>query len=309
MYAAEKNNSWSNVKLADNASDPVIVFSCLEQAVHAAWSANDDIYYAKIPLPLSSNGFVPLNIVDDTSGAVQSKPTITHACVNGREKVFVAWTDSRNDLNNGDNDIYFASVGNTAGTNILANVDSDLTDQDTPAIGVTDKGAPYIIFQDNDENGSTVKMSCATVIQSVIQRTLIESEQGGYVGPEVDQIDSLDDLSIYVRPNGISTDTELTISKVSNPPGDASGLVSLFSYDFGPSSTREFRKPVTITIPYPAVLDGVEVSVYWYNPQTGSYSQTGMSNIKTIDIGNNIKAVSFDTTHFCQYSVSSKKTD
>ncbi len=304
VYIADKDSGWNALRVAQNAYEPDIAVDNQQNTVHATWASDGDIFYAKLPLPLSAKSVNAVNVIDDSSGAVQFSPSITHSYVNGREKTFVAWSDSRNNTGNGDNDIYFASVNGSASTNILATLDSSLTDQGLPSIGATGDGAPYVLFQDNTASGKSVQLACATVVKAVLQRRNIVPEEGGCVGIPAEEIDSLDDVSILVRPEGISSDVEFTISLVSNPPGGSSGLRSIFSYDFGPSSTREFRKPVTITIPYPAVLDGSTVSVYWYNPQTGSYSQTGMSNIKVVSVGNNIKAISFDTTHFCQYSVS-----
>ncbi len=306
VYAADSTTGWANIKLVNSGSQPDIVKDQQRSVLHTTWVSNEDIYYAEIALPLSGRAIVAKNIIDDTANLAQSSPSITHNYRNGKPRTFVAWSDSRNNEGNNDNDIYFASVHRSAGTNILATLDADMTSQGQPVMAITKDGAPYIIFQNDYQMGKAVEMACATVIKSVLEKTHISSREGGVVGTSAENINSLNDVSIKVMPGSLTTDTELTIAQVSNPPADGSGLRSLFSYDFGPSSTREFRKPVKITIPYPTTLDGSAVSVYWYNPQTGTYTQTGMSNVEVKRINGEISAISFDTTHFCQYSLSTE---
>ncbi|MBN2843992.1 MAG: tandem-95 repeat protein, partial [Sedimentisphaerales bacterium] len=306
VYAADSASGWANTKLVNTGSQPDIVKDQQRSVLHTTWVSNADIYYAEIALPLSGKAFVARNIIDDTANLAQLSPSITHNYRNGKPRTFVAWSDSRNNEGNNDNDIYFASVHRSAGTNVLATLDSDMTSQGQPAMAITRDGAPYIVFQNDSQAGKTVEMACATVIKSVLEKTYISAREGGVVGTSSENITSLEDVSIKVMPGSLTTDTELTIAQVSNPPADGSGLRSLFSYDFGPSSTREFRKPVKITIPYPTTLDGAAVSVYWYNPQTGTYTQTGMSNVEVKRINGEISAISFDTTHFCQYSLSTE---
>ena len=306
VYAASLSGSWQNYKLAAKSSEPAMAVDTSCDYLHASWTSNDDIYYCKVPLPLSGKAVSAVNVIDDTSGAVQSNPSIYHFCNSSVNRTIVAWTDARNAYSNNDYDIYLASVDKGSMTNMLATIDTELGCQTAPAVATNISGAPYIVFQDQSGEGQTIQMACASVIERMLSRNVIDSKDGGYVGVRIEDMDSEDDVTIIVPADALSSDIEMSIARVSNPPGDSSGIRSLFSYDFGPSSTREFRKPVNIIIPYPKNLGGSNLSVYWYNPQTGSYSQSGMSNIQTLDINSELKAISFNTTHFSQYSVSAE---
>ena len=43
--------------------------------------------------------------------------------------------------------------------------------------------------------------------------------------------------------------------------------------------------------------------MYWYNPETGQLSQTGLSQIEMIEISSTLHAMRFNTTHFSQFIV------
>ena len=305
VYAASMKNGWQNYKLASNASEPDIIVDTSCDYLHTVWNSNDDIYYSKIPLPLDGRTVNAANVIDDSTGSVQSSPSVYHFNNGKVNRTLVAWTDTRNAISNNDNDIYFASVDRGSMTNVLATIDTELNSQSAPAIATNASGAPYIVFQEQDGKNQSIQMACASVIERMLGKNLIRANEGGYVGVRIEDIDSVDDVTVIVPADAISGDVEMSIARVSNPPGGA-GIRSLFSYDFGPSSTREFRKAVNIVIPYPATVGGANVSVFWYNPQTGTYSQSGMSEIEVIDINSELKAISFKTTHFSQYSVSAE---
>ena len=304
VYAASQSGSWQNYLVASNASEPDITADSSGEYLHAAWNANNDIYYCKLALPLNGKGGAPVNVIDDSSNAVQNSPSICHYSDGNKARTIVSWTDSRNAIGNDDNDIYIAAVDKASMTNILATVDTDLSCQSSPAIAAGKSGAPYILFQNISESGQEIQMASATIVEVTLSRKTVTASEGGQVGVPVELVDSVDDVSITVPEYALASDVEMTIAKVSNPPADSQGIRSLFSYDFGPSSTREFRKALTVVIPYPKQLGNTDVSVYWFNPQTGSYSQSGMSGIETISINSELNAIRFNTTHFSQYSVS-----
>ena len=305
VYAASLNGGWRNYLLAANSGQPDIVVDSSGDFLHTSWSSYKDIFYCKMALPLSDKGASPLNIIDDSSGAEQSNPSICHFSDGKISRTLVSWTDTRNAVGNDDNDIYFASVDKASMTNILATVDRNLSCQGCSAIASTSSGTPYILFQELSDTGQEVQMASATMVEATLSRVTISAADGGCVGIPVEMVDSVDDVSITVPGNALNSDIEMSITRVSNPPSDSTGIHSLFSYDFGPSSTREFRKELTVVIPYPKQIGGSDVTVYWYNPQTGSYSQSGMSGIETLNINSELNAVRFNTTHFSQYSVSS----
>ena len=304
IYAASKAGGWQNYLLCNNALEPDMVIDSSGQYLHATWNTNEDIYYSKVALPLSGKSINAVNIIDDSTGAAQESPSISHYSNGVISRTIVSWSDSRNAIGNDDNDIYFASVDRASMTNILATVDSDLTCQVSPAIAMNSTGAPYILFQDKVDSVYGIEMASATMVEATLSRQVITARDGGCVGVPLEMVNSVDDVSIVVPADALGSDVEMSISRVSNPPGNGQGLTSLFSYDFGPSSTREFRKALSVVIPYPKQIGNSNVSVFWYNPQTGSYSQSGMSGIETISINSQLNAIKFNTTHFSQYSIS-----
>ncbi len=306
VYGASLNNSWRNYKLASSGSEPDIAVDSSCDYLHTTWTSEGDIYYCKVSLPLDGKTYEAVNVIDDSSGSVQSGPSVYHFNNGSVNRTIIAWTDARNADSNNDYDIYFASVDRGSMTNILATVDSELNYQSAPVAAANISGAPYIVFQEQGGSGQTIQMACASVVERMLSKNKIDSVNGGYVGVRIEDIDSVDDVTVIVPAGALNSDVEMSIARVSNPPGGSTGIRSLFSYDFGPSSTREFRKAVNIVIPYPATLGDANVTVFWYNPQTGSYSQSGMSNIETLDINSELKAISFETTHFSQYSVSTE---
>ena len=64
----------------------------------------------------------------------------------------------------------------------------------------------------------------------------------------------------------------------------------------------EFDPAVTVTIAY-AVADFPDraPTPYWYDSQTGSLSQDGISNIETVELSATVHAVQFQTSHFTPY--------
>ena len=132
----------------------------------------------------------------------------------------------------------------------------------------------------------------------------IIASKGGIVGTHPDNITSENDVSVEIPAGAFWADLEVSFSRVDNPPS-STGLTAMdiiARYEFGPSTSLEFSKPVTITIPY-SVTDIGDDSVYWHNLQTGDFSQSGISNIEHIIISPTLHAIRYKTTHFTQYIV------
>jgi len=103
-----------------------------------------------------------------------------------------------------------------------------------------------------------------------------------------------------VIPAGASPhDVTVTVTKIQNPPLLSSSNV--LGYDFGPSGL-EFSAPVTITIPY-VVADygGTPPVPCWYDSQTATASQEGITEIEILEISDVVSALQFKTTHFTPY--------
>jgi len=62
----------------------------------------------------------------------------------------------------------------------------------------------------------------------------------------------------------------------------------------------QFTFPATVTIPYTSSGSG-RATPYWYDPQTGTLSQQGMTEITNQTLGNGIPLVSFKTSHLTTF--------
>jgi hypothetical protein len=97
----------------------------------------------------------------------------------------------------------------------------------------------------------------------------ITLERGAPVGPQGGTL-SLDggDVTVVVPQGAVRGDVVITADPV---PASQEG--TLGAYDFGPDGTR-FEKPITITLPYPASLQGVsaaDLALYWKDETTGNW--------------------------------------
>ena len=141
-----------------------------------------------------------------------------------------------------------------------------------------------------------------TIQEELVSSKLISAADGGYVNAEPGTIDSVEDVCVEVPAGTFPVDTEISIYKVENPPASIPPvpLDIISSYEFGPSSKLEFFKPVTITIPYLAAAYS-SPSVYWYNTETGQFSQSAITNIEHLVLSPTLHAIRYKTTHFTQY--------
>jgi len=327
IYGVASNyGSWTNVPIVNNShnqTSPAIDTEPEGNILHLLWvddtSGNKDIYYGAISEALPDSPLTGINIVDDSSGANQSCPTITTSLDSDNNlKVFACWQDDRNILEgNNDSDIYFAETEPVDrllnpdsqlafGTNIWV-TDDDLTNafQYRPVMNSNINGHPYILWCDTTNGTADIYYVGTTLISSeALAKNKIIASKGGFVGTRPDNITSGNDVSVEIPAGAFCTDVEVSIRRIDNPPSSATmtAMDIISSYEFGPSSSMEFPRPVTITIPY-AVTDIGDESVYWYNIQTGNFSQSGVSNIEHIIISPTLHAIRYKTTHFTQYVV------
>jgi hypothetical protein len=314
IYGALLSGSvWTTRPVIQNSGDqsyPALAAGAGGSTLYLTWQdntlGNNDIFYTALPEGLPAAALTGHNIIDDNIAADQSCPVIATTQKNGDIKVFISWQDQRNvnknKNKNNDSDIYLAEVLCGAGTNVLVTDDSANAPQSTPAIGVTADGQPYLLWVDSLNSVSDIYYNrTATVAGQIVAKQEITASNGGIVGTPPDEIDDVSDISVQVPAGAFWSDVNLTITRVDNPPSASSSLLDVASYEFGPSSEREFALPVTITLPYAVADASASRSVYWYNPQIGALSQSGISNVEDIVISSTLRAMRFRTTHFSQY--------
>jgi len=313
IYGAASNSGpWMNVPVVAKAagqSAPAVAAEQSGSVLHILWvddsSGNKDIYYAASnALPASPlNG---ANIIDDTTGANQSEPAVAVTGSTGNNlKVFACWKDERNVAGSQDTDIYMVEIGSQE--NVFVGDDQTDSDQSRPAIGIDSYGYPYLVWSDNRAVNRNVYYAGSTFAQpTALAAQDITVSSGGTVGTEPAAISSTDDVSVIIPAGASSVDATITISQVANP---AKLTLERFSlpYEFGPSG-MDFAQPVTVTIPYTVAADGLTASAYWYNPLTGTLSQQGITDVRTIEVSPTLHALQFKTTHFTQFFVGSGGT-
>jgi len=313
IYAAASDSGpWTNVPVVVKAaaqSSPAVAVEQSGSVLHILWvdesSGNKDIYYATStalpPSPLNGT-----NIIDDTTGADQSEPAVVVTGSAGNNlRVFACWKDERNAPTSQDTDIYMVEIGTEE--NVFVGDDQTDSDQSDPAIGIDSYGYPYLVWSDNRDTNQNVYYAGSTFAQpTALAAQDISATSGGTVGTDPAAISSTDDVSVIISPEASSINTTITISKVVNPPKVGLERFSL-PYEFGPSGIQ-FSQPVTITIPYTVADDGLNVSAYWYDPLTGTLSQQGITDVRTIAVSPNLHALQFKTTHFTQFFVGSGST-
>ena len=102
-------------------------------------------------------------------------------------------------------------------------------------------------------------------------------------------------------PNGFAV-SDITISRLSNPPrlpSDAFGDC----YNFGPGGLQ-FSYYATITIPHAAdVPDYGEYHAYWYDTETGTWSQEGITDVQHHALSETVHTVTFRTMHLTSFII------
>jgi hypothetical protein len=307
VYGAASNSGpWTNVPVATGAgsqSAPVIATESAGTVLHVAWvdDAGTDatIRYASSD-GMPSSPLAGTNIVDDTSGADQTAPSIATAGSAGNNlRVFLCWTDERNVNANGrDTDLYFVDVSASQGTNVLVGDGGTGSDQSDPAVGVDRYGYPYVLWTDSRNVTKYVYYAGSTYLApELLESELVTASTGRTVG--VATPTSLDDVSVVIPAGACPYDVTINIARLLNPQSILSSNV--LAFDFGPSGLQ-FSQPVTVTIPYPAAdYSGGTPVPCWYVSQTGTLSQQDITNIQVLDLSETLKALRFRTTHFTPY--------
>ncbi len=325
IYASRgENGSWSSaclVKDAYNQFDAAIkAVNNAAGNVYLAWvddsAGHEDVYYGTFKNYLPNTPLKGVDIIDDSTAADQFAPVLATAFRGGLPKVYLAWEDMRNvttdnDVsnsansngtnNNIDSDIYFAELTGDSQTNILVTDDSNHANQSNPAIATDPQGYPYLVWTDDASGTKKIAYKFTSTINAQLIAQHISASAGGIAGTPPDQINSVDDICVQVPPGAFWSDVILTVSRVNTPPSASFTMVNSPSYEFGPSCTLEFAKPVTITMPYNPAQTRVTPTVYWYNPRTGVLSKSGITHIEDLTISPNLHALRFRTTHFSQY--------
>ena len=325
IYGASlTGDSWAYAPIVNNTanqSQPALAVEPQTNHLHILWvddsRGNLDIFYAATSGGLPAEPLIGINIVDDNSSADQVHPALI-ARLNDDDvlKIFTCWQDDRNvlSLSPDDTDIYFAESDEGFGTNILV-TDNDPSNsaQYHPALGLNSQGHPYLIWIDTRSGTPGIRCVGTTLINpQPLASALIEAAAGGVVGTidNWQQMDSADDIHLEIPAGALWEDVEVTISRVDNPPTSSplTALDVIARYEFGPSSAMEFAKSVIITIPY--LVDEVgDETVFWYNTQTGEYSQSGISNIERVEFSPTLHGIRYKTTHFTEYVIAQEVED
>jgi hypothetical protein len=308
IYGASSNSGpWANVPVVTGAagqSDPAVAVEQSGTRLHLLWvdsaSGDRDIYYAACD-GLPTSPLTGSSIIDDTSGVDQLAPAIAVSGATGAQlKVFACWQDARNVTDSGDTDVYFAEIAAATGTNVFVGDDGTNTNQVLPAITTDGSGHPYVLWTDYRPSDPAIYYAGSThVSETPIESANITAGAGGTVGTELDNMTSADDICVSIPAGACPTDVTVSVSRVTNPPVASSTFP--LGYEFSPSGV-EFAVPVTIVIPYEAG-DDMSYGAYWYNPESGTLSQQGITDVETIQLSPTLWAVRFNTTHFTQFFV------
>jgi len=306
IYGAASNTGpWTNVPIVNNTynqANPTIAAEPTNSTLHLLWvdctAGNLDIFYgASNGLPLS-----PISgstIIDDTTDADQSAPAIIAARDYwNNSHVYACWQDNRSV---GESDLYFAEIkSGTAGTNILVGDDGTNSNQSDPALGFDEYGQPVILWADDRDSTTRIYGACSTYFEPVaLASALIISAEGGRVGEDPNFIDDNEDISIEILPNAYDCDMVISISKIENPQKFRSPCIT--AYEIGPSG-MQFSSPAIVTIPYTSSGSGQAIP-YWYNTQTGTLSQQGITDITNTTLANGVSVASFKTTHLTTFYI------
>jgi len=311
VYGASSANGWANVPVVRNSyrqTSPALAVELQTGRLHLAWvddtPGQPDVFYAASDNGLPTSPVTGVSIIDDSAGAAQAAPTILVGRETPQPRIFLCWQDSRNvALGGNDLDIYFAERTQIMGTNVLVTTQPGGLSQYGPALALGANGQPCLLWMQDEAGTTRLYYAGTTAVRGEpLAANLIHAEQGGRVGADPAHIAGLDDVSVELPPGAFWVDVQVSITPIDNPvPATVTSPLDIIArYEIGPSSALEFAKPVTITIPYNP-NDVPDQSAFWYNPQTGELSQSGLSNIEHLVISPTLHAIRFSTTHFTQY--------
>ncbi len=253
-------------------------------------------------------GHLRVDVLDPCEpDALPRLPTLAALPTDTNDRVFVAWTDSRNVVaSNGDTDIYFAEGDTDAyttgdplfGTNRRVNDDTGVHRQTKPALGLDATGNPFVVWVDNRHGNDDIFFAGSMEVSAPLSTTIIPSAGGAVT------VQNTVALQVQIPsgalPAGIDAN-DITIKLISNSPLPPAGGFAL-GYDFGPSGTR-FSTPVTIRIPLASNAPVYEhYTVYWYDPNNAPtyWSTVGIHNPATRDPSGAYLEVTVD--HFTSFA-------
>ncbi len=306
LYGASSASSWSNVAVVAGSgqqSHPAVTAAPGTSTLHLVWQSdatgNLDVLYGTAN-GLPSSPLTGSSLIDDTTGADQSAPSILAARDHaGNVHVYACWQDNRVVGSTHDSDLYLAEIrAGTGGTNILVGDEGTNSHQSEPALGFDDYGQPVVLW--TDSRGSTPRIYSAASMYFkpvALAAAVITRAAGGRVGVAPAAISTVTDVSIQIPASAYECDLAIRISQVQNLPKFTA--VGLTGYEIGPSGVQ-FTFPATVTIPYTSSGSG-RATPYWYDPQTGTLSQQGMTAITNQTLGNGIPLVSFQTSHLTTF--------
>ena len=304
IYGASSANGWINTAIVNqpsNQSQPSLAAEDNGSALHLVWTddqpGHQDIFYTALSDGFADTPLTGVTLIDDTTNRKQYNARVTATGSGGQARVFVGWQDERNSPT--DSDIYFVDLSSSSQTNILVTTDTTLSSQTTPSLGINADNDPYLLWVDGRGPDNDIYYSGATNIAGeYLASAEVNQQVGGIVGTPFDNIDDVDDVSVQVPAAALWSDVTISITKVHNPIAAFDSPMILPAYEFSPGSDLEFSKPVTITIPFETTENIIAADIALYNPQTGRYSQSGLSNIEVLKISPTLSALRFDTTHF-----------
>jgi hypothetical protein len=308
IYGASSASSWANVPIVTNPgnqSNPALAVEPDTSVLHLLWVDDaaghlDVVYGASDGLPASP--MAGTVIVDDTTDADQSAPTIAAAKDYwDNTHVYACWQDQRVGGSTRDSDLYFVEIrSGAAGTNVLVGDDRTNSNQSDPALGFDEHGQPAIVWTDSRDSTPRIYSACSTYFSpDPLASALITRAAGGRVGVDPAAINDDGDISIQIPANALDCDAVVSISEIWNLPRFTA--VCLAGCEIGPSGIQ-FSRPATVTIPHAASSSG-QPTPYWYDPQTGTLSQQGLTEITRRTLTNGIPVVSFKTTHLTAFFI------
>jgi hypothetical protein len=301
-------SSWSNgavVTGPGNQSHPAVAAAPGTSVLHVVWQSDatgnlDVLYGTSNGLPASP--LAGSSLIDDTTNADQSAPTIVAAKDHwNNNHVYACWQDNRVVGNTHDSDLYVTEIrSGTGGTNILVGDDGTNSNQSDPALGCDEYGQPAIVWMDSRGGTPRIYSACSVYAEPVaVASALITRTAGGRVGVDPASIDDVGDVSIQIPPTAYDCDVAISISEIQNLPRFTSP--SIAGYEISPSGVQ-FAFPATVTIPY-TDSNPCQRTPYWYDAQTGTLSQQGMTDITYRTLANGISVVSFKTNHLTTFYI------
>jgi hypothetical protein len=301
-------SSWANrgiVRGPGNQSHPAVAVAPGTSTLHLVWQSDatgnlDVLYGTSDGLP--SSALSASSLIDDTTGADQFAPSIVAARDHANNvHVYACWQDNRVVGSTHDSDLYMAEIrSGTGGTNILVGDDGTNSNQGDPALGFDEYGQPAVVWVDSRSGTPRIYGACSVYAKPVaLASALITHTAGGRGGVDPAAIDDVKDVSIQIPPTGYDCDVTVSIFEIQNLPRFTS--LGIAGCEIGPSGVQ-FAFPATVTIPCTSP-GSCQRTPYWYDPQTGTLSQQGMTDITYRTLANGIPVISFKTTHLSTFYV------